>query len=451
MPRLIAATRQFSGALALLLLPSLASAHTSLRRSAPARGSRLSTPPTRITLWFTARPQLGFSRIRLVGPSGELALDRLMVDSGNAISANIPSVLSPGQYTIEWQTASADGHAIRGEIAFAVLGAGQSTTAPMPPMAEHHAPEPEAHAGQSEYRTVRWLEFAVLLSVLGALGFRHGVLPVLAARGVPTASAADRARRLGQGALGVYAIASVVRLYTESVAVHGTDRALDMSELVPMITTTTWGLGWLLGIVGAALLLIGWILSKRSVTIGTPLALTGALGMVFSPALSGHAAASRHAVVSVTLDVVHMTAAGVWLGGLLMVVVAGIPALRQLPNGDRDVAVGSLVNSFHPIALFCAPIVVAAGLGTSWLRLGSLSNIWPTEYGRTLLWKIAWVLVVVTMGMYNSMRARRRLGSADATKHIRRTATVELLVAAVVLAVTVVLVATPVPSEMALP
>jgi copper transport protein len=449
MPRLIVATRQLSGALAFLLLPSLASAHTSLKRSAPARGSRLSVPPARLALWFTARPQLAFSRIRLVGPSGDVPLDRLVAESGNAIYANIPRTLPPGEYTVEWQTASADGHAIRGAIAFTVLGAAQSplvTTPAMPP----HAPQP-AGAGRSEYHTARWMEFAALLTVLGALGFRHGVLPSLAARGVPTSDAAERARRLGQSVLGVYAIAAVIRLYTESVAVHGSDRALDASELVPMVTTTLWGAGWLLGVIGAAVLLIGWILTKRSVTIGTPLALTGALMMVLSPSLSGHAASSQHAIVSVALDVTHMTAAGVWLGGLLMVLVAGIPAMRRLANADHDAAVGSLVNSFHPVALFCVPIVVVAGLGTSWLRLGSLSNLWTTEYGRNLVWKIAWVLVVATMGMYNSIRARRRLGSPAATRHIRRTATLELLCAALVLAVTTVLVTNPVPSEMVTP
>ena len=449
MPRLIAATRQLSGALALLLLPALASAHTSLRRSAPASGSRLAVPPTRIALWFTARPQLGFSRIRLVGPSGDVPLDRLVADSGNAIYANIPGTLSPGQYTVEWQTASADGHAIRGEIAFAVLGPAQSTPVATPIVPEQHAPEPQAHAVDTEYHTARWMEFAALLTVLGALGFRHGVLPPLAARGVPTFDAGERARRIGQSALAVYVIASVMRLYTESLAVHGTDRAFDPTEVLAMVTATTWGIGWLSGVVGATLLLVGWIVTRQSTTIGTPLALAGALAMVLSPALSGHAAASRHAVISVTLDVIHVTAAGVWLGGLLMVMVAGLPAMRRLPNGDRDAAVGSLVNSFHPVALFCAPIVVLAGLGTSWLRLASVSNIWPTEYGRTLLWKVAWVLVVATMGMYNSMRARRQLGSAEATTHFRRTATLELLFASVVLAVTTVLVTTPVPSEMA--
>jgi putative copper export protein len=305
--------------------------------------------------------------------------------------------------------------------------------------------------GHSEYRVVRWIEFVALLTALGVLGFRHGVLPPLAARGVPTADAADRARRFGLGAVVLYLIAALVRLYTESVAVHGVEHALDAAELMPMVTTTTWGFGWLLGAIGAVLLFIGWTASKRSVTIGTPLALTGALGIALSPALSGHAAASRHFILSVTLDVLHVVAAGVWLGGLLIVVVAGLPAMLRLANGNRDAAVSALVNSFHPVALFCAPIVVLAGIGTSWIRLERLSALWSTEYGLNLLWKLMFVAVVVGMGTYNSIKARRRLGAVEGTRHFRITATTELVFAALVLAVTAALVSSPVPSEIAMP
>ena len=171
--------------------------------------------------------------------------------------------------------------------------------------------------------------------------------------------------------------------------------------------------------------------------------------MMISPALSGHAAASRHVVWSVTFDVLHIAGAGVWIGGLLMVLIAGIPAMARLPNGGRDAGVGALVNSFHPLALFCAPIVVLAGLGTSWLRLGSIAAFGTTDYGRILLLKLALVIVVAGMGAYNSIRARRKLGVAEGTSHIRLTGSIELLFAALVLAVTTVLVTTAVPSEMA--
>lgn len=453
MPRLIALLGPI--VFPLLALAPASPRHTALKRSEPAKGSRLATAPTRISLWFTARPQLPFSRIRLEGPSGSIALDAIVADTAHSLHARIPRALEPGEYRVHWQTGSADGHPIRGEFTFVVL---PRTTAVAPTVVpiDHPNTVPSldvvdpSERDDSGYRTARWFEFVALLTVLGALGFRHGVLPPLAARGVPTADASGRARRLGQSVLALYAVAALVRLYTQSVAMSGAEEALDPDALTRLVAQTTWGIGWSAGIIGATLLLVGWLVSQRSVTIGTPLALTGALGMVLSPALSGHAATSRLFVWSVTLDVLHVTAAGVWLGGLLMVLFAGIPAMLRLADGNQHAAVSALVNSFHPLALFCAPIAVVSGLGMSWIRLGSLSTLWPTTYGRTLLVKLALVGLVLAMGAYNALRARRRLRAAESeeTRRFRLTGATELTFAAMVLVVTTFLVVTAVPSDM---
>ncbi|HMC56214.1 MAG TPA: copper resistance protein CopC, partial [Gemmatimonadaceae bacterium] len=346
----IAGVRALLASLALMLTPAAAHAHTSLKRTEPARDARLAVAPMRIALWFTARPQVPFSRLTLIGPGGEVTLGAVAADSGNGLHATISAPLGPGIYTVRWQTASADGHTIDGEFSFIVTDAADtasartpSTTAPTPAPAQHAVPE-SVHRTHEEYRTARWLEFVALLTVLGALGFRHGVLPPLAARGVPTSDAADRARRLGLSVLLVYVLAAITRAYNESVAVHGASEALDPQQLVPMLTATIWGFGWLAGVIGAAVVAAGWALSRRQIAIGTPLALTGALGMAFAPALSGHSASSEHFVASVVLDVVHVAAAGLWIGGLLMVLFAGIPAMRRLQGTNTDAAVSALVN-----------------------------------------------------------------------------------------------------------
>ena len=427
--------------------------HLGLKRSEPAASSRLTAPPTRIWLWFTERPELAMSRIRVTGPVGAVPLEPLVADTGFSVRANLPRALAPGAYRVEWQSASTDGHTIRGEFSFSIavpnsVIAGSDTenvTAAATRIAKR------ATRDDSGSRTARWLEFVALLTVLGVLGFRHGVLPPLAVRGVATADAADSARRLGQSVLTLYAIAAVVRLYMQSSTVYGREAALNPDAVLTLISRTTWGLGWIAGVIGAAVLVIGWRISKTSVTIGTPLALTGAFGMVLSPALSGHAAASRHFVWSVTLDTLHVAAAGVWIGGLLIVLIAGIPAMLRLEGGNQHAAVSALVNSFHPIALFCAPLAVAGGLGLSWIRLGSVRALWETLYGQTLLIKLGLVMVMAGLGAYNSLRARHRLGAADgaATTRFRMSAAFEVALGAAVVAVTTFLVVTPVPSELA--
>lgn len=434
--------------------------HLALKRSEPSDLSRLSKSPERISLWFTARPQLAFSRITLGGPNGIIALDTIVADTGNVLHAVIPGALAGGDYRVAWQTASADGHPIRGEFAFTVATSSPGTAGPQmdsgrPDTADAHAAHAAHRVAQlrdhTDYRSARWVEFVALITILGALGFRHGVLPPLAARNVPTADAADRARRLGQGALFLYGLAAIVRLFAESVALNGRARALAPDALLTLLTRTSWGMGWMTGMVGALLLLAGWAISRRGVTMGTPLALTGALGLAASPALTGHAASSDWFVVAVTLDMLHVLAAGVWIGGLLMVLLAGVPAMRRLIDGNPDAAVSALVNSFHPIALFCAPIVVIAGAGSSMFRLGGVAPLTTTRYGLTLLVKVGIVLLVAAIALYNSVRARRQLGTSEATSHFRRTAALELLLAALVIAATAFLVTTPAPSLMAQP
>lgn len=312
-------------------------------------------------------------------------------------------------------------------------------------------PRVQAARGAAESQSVRWLEFAALLTVLGVLGFRHGVLPPLAVRGVPTVDASDRARRLGQGVLALYGLAALARLYSQSAIVHGQSGALTQDAVLALVTRTAWGVGWSAGVIGSLMLFLGWAISRRTVTIGTPLALTGAFGMVIAPALSGHAAASRHFIWSVTLDALHVAAAGIWTGGLLIVVLCGIPAMLRLEGGNRHAAVSALVNSFHPIALFCAPLAVVSGAGLAWIRLGSAQALWGTAYGRTLLVKLALAIGLVLLASYNAARARRRLGPADgvATARFRLSATLEIAVSAAVVAVTTFLVVTSMPSEIA--
>ena len=423
--------------------------HLAFKRSEPADRGRLNVSPRRVSLWFTATPQLAFSRITLSGAGGAITLDTIVADTGHALHAAIPRELPDGDYRVVWQTASADGHTIRGEFSFTVLASRPDTHAhvdSVPPARidarDTHRDQPASHG---ELRSARWVEFVALITILGALGFRHGVLPPLASRGVPTGDAADRARRLGQGGVFLYLLAAALRLHATSTAVNGDARALAPDALGALLTGTSWGMGWTTGMVGALLLLTGWGLSRRRSPIGTPIALTGALGLVASPALTGHAASSNWFIAAVTLDMLHVLAAGVWIGGLLMVVLAGIPAMRALTDGNADAAVSALVSSFHPMALLCAPVVVVAGVGTSVLRLGAAAPLTTTRYGVILLLKVAIFLLLMGIATYNSLRARRQLGTPRGTAHLRRTASVELLLAALVLAATAALVATPAP------
>jgi copper transport protein len=430
-----------------ICVPSVASAHLALRRSEPANGARLARSPAAVTLWFTERPQLGFTRVSLSSPEGEIVLRELSADTGHAVRAALPRPLSPGEYLVSWQAASADGHVIRGEFRFAVASGPAVAQDTTPAPVHAHPPQPETHSTHEAYRGIRWIEFAALVTVLGAIGFRHLVLPALASRSVPTADAFDRARRLGQAMLALYLPAGAVRLYTEWLVVRGPEPgdAFSLGGLRQLLVGTTWGAGWAAGVAGAVVVLLGWRLSKRGVPGAVALVVAGGIAMAASPALTGHAAADSPALLSVVVDALHVLAASVWVGGLLMVMLAGIPAMLRLPDDRGHPAVLALVNSFHPVALFCVPLLAATGIASTWMRTGGLLPTLDSGYGRVLAWKLLLFIGVAALGLHNSARARRRLGSPEATRSFRISAAAELAFAAAVLAATTILVVTPLP------
>jgi putative copper export protein len=187
------------------------------------------------------------------------------------------------------------------------------------------------------------------------------------------------------------------------------------------------------------LALIGYALAAGSIKAGWPLAaigiIAGALRLIFLGQWSR------------LVNPVHSLAAGLWLGTLLVLVVAGLSALlRHEATRDRRGAIAAdMVNGFSPHALTMGPIVVVFGLITAWRHLHVLSNLWSTPYGYTLIVKLVLVATVFGLGAWNWRRQRPTLGSEGAATSIRRSSIAELTVATVVLVVTAILVSLPAP------
>jgi copper transport protein len=181
-------------------------------------------------------------------------------------------------------------------------------------------------------------------------------------------------------------------------------------------------------------------------TIGWALAALGVVVLAFTPALAGHAVATPDRTwLAVLSDGLHVLGAGSWLGSLLAIVAVGIPVAMRLEPPGRGPAVAALVNAFSPTALVFAAIVTATGVLSASFHLGSLADLWQSDYGRTLLLKIGVLSLLFATGAYNWLRVRPALGSEDGARRVRRSAGFELGIGVVVLLVTAVLVATPPP------
>jgi copper transport protein len=457
------------------LAPGQLLAHGTLKSSVPAKGAHLGVAPRDLRLTFTERPELAFTRIQLLGPDGAIVLlGSLRLDTAQTVIGNIRGPLRAGTYTVVWQVASADGHPVRGRYSFTIAPGAAGLAAPQglgepgadvvapgqkAPAAGHHSavslPNGEGFGAESPvYVAIRWLGFAALLVLLGAVAFYWVVLGVLRQRAssertnafVPLAS--TRSATLGAAASLVLGLTAVARLLAQSYAMHGAAGALDASLVGSMLSNTVWGWGWLLQVAGVTGAFVGFSTARHGHTGGWALAAFGALALAFTPALSGHAASTPQLTgLAVASDALHVLGAGGWLGSLLVVVVVGIPAALRTGDGQSGRAVADLVNAFSPTALAFAGLVATTGVVAAWLHLGSVPALWQSGYGRTLLLKLAILSVVVGTGAYNWRRVRPALGDSEGASRIRRSASAELAVGLLVLIVTAVLVAMPPPME----
>jgi putative copper export protein/methionine-rich copper-binding protein CopC len=451
-------------AVALLAVPSAAGAHGLLRSSSPAADSVLVVPPSEIRLTFTEAPELAFTRVRLMGADGHVFTHPVRVLPGNVAVARIEGRLKPGEYRVEWQTAGDDGHPVSGSFSFTVAAPPGGTTGTAVDSSADHMASPVVHTAGNALNAetdpfaglaavLRWLTLLGAVAAIGAIAFRYTVLRRVSLevdREIETEYLPDADRRAGSlGALAALLLlaASAARFLLQSLAVHGSDEALDPSMLSAMLSQTNWGRAWLMQVIGALIALGGFLVVRRRRTSGWLAAAVGCTLIAVGLARASHAAVvPEFAGLSMAANIVHTIAAAGWLGNLLHTFAVGLPLAWRLDREDRWTVVRDIVHAFSPAALAFGGIAVVTGAFMAWTHVGSISALTGTDYGRVLLLKLGLLATTGTIGAYNWLRVRPALGDHTGARRLRRTAGAELAIAALVLAVTAVLVALPLPT-----
>lgn len=437
-------------ALAVFVTPALLFAHARLVRSSPPAGASVASP-AELALWFSETPEIRFTHVRLTDSAGtEIPLAAPRAGAAMSIMAGIERPLVPGRYTVEWHTAAADGHSSQGSFSFRVIAdSGAATPAavqtPAQPAVQSTA-ESNAlvHAGNDVTiaTPIRWAEFVALLVLIGLAIYRLSISRD--ARWTPelTRDGRDRALRFARAVLVLFAVATLTRGLAEAQMLGlATSR---VSALLTMVRVTRWGFGWGVGAAGVIVTAIGLAVANRGVG-GWIVAAAGIVALCASEALTGHSASNAHPALAIAADVAHQLGAGGWLGGLIAVCFCGLPALARLGDAERAAAGSRLLRAYHGAAVECVTIVVASALVAAWLRLPRLDALWTSDYGQRLLLKLSLVIILLLFGFYHWRRVVTPEWAGDTAARFRRTAAAELLVGALVIAVTALLVSTSLP------
>lgn len=423
-----------------LLGPPSASAHARLTKSTPAANARLTVVPAMIRLWYSEAPEIALTRVSLTDSAGHvIKVSAVECDESKlAVHVAIAGTLSPGRYTVGWKTAASDGHPSQGTFVFFIVRDPKRAAAPE---------EDEPSANTPVYIGARAVSFAAALAVIGTITFRLFVLDTAALDAIATERFATAAARAGVIAALVLVIAALARLYLQSAMMRGADESMT-SVMATTALHTRWGTTWIVHVAASAALALAFLMVGRAGRGAWWGAALFGLVLAATYSFAGHAGAAEHLpMIAVGADTLHVLSAAGWLGSLLLVVIVGLSGVSASVDVERSVTVRALVEAFSPVALTCAGLVVASGAVSAWLRLESVAALWTSTYGRVLLVKLGALAGVIATGAYNWRFVRPRLGTDAATARVRRSATIELGIGALVLIVTAVLVATPTPSE----
>jgi copper transport protein len=386
-----------------------AAGHAGLAASIPADGATLATAPSSIELRFT-EPVTPVA-VRLIAASGTPVALAAPPVQADAIKLALPADLREGLYTVSFRVISADSHPIGGSIVFAV-----GERAPPPRAAGGSASSPSV--GTTLARAVRDL---ALLVAAGAALFALAIARFPAERRV----------------LGIAGVAAALAA-VGCIGVHGAammDVAVTSLEAWRGGLHSSFGLSACLAAVGALFIAAGAFAGGAA---RVSLLLAGALAVIASLPLTGHAMTARPAAVAVMALAVHGLTAAFWVGSL----VALFAIMSTRTAGDAAV-----LHRFSRWAMIAVALLVLAGITFVVLQLGSVSELFGSDYGWLIVGKVFFLGLLLVLAFFNRFRWLPMLerGVRAAAARLRWSIAGEVALAACVIGVTAVLVQTPPP------
>ena len=377
-------------------------AHAALQSSTPAANSVLEQGPSQIVLKFDEEVEPGLASIKLYDGEGlQVQLGKPAGAPGaHTITATVPS-LGDDVYAVIWRVTSVDGHVVDGAFSFQVgngaAGNGQALIA-------------EVRRGVRAEPAVGWLlgvaRFVTYLSVIALLGAGWWILQGAALAGV----AGPGWRRLPMiAAAGLVLGSLAVFAFFGAQAVGGSvGDAFSPAVWADVAGTRTGAL--LLGRLGLAVAWMALVRVHRHLPSGSvnTVALVMALCTLYTFSAAGHPNTLHPASLWIAIDLLHVAALTVWLGGLL--------AITLLPRTALAGAEGEgLAERFSHTALVAVPVVVATGVALAWKLNHGLRGITDTDWGQEVVSKVVLVAVLLAVAGVSRFLLHRR--SAGAIRH----------------------------------
>ncbi|WP_079914434.1 copper resistance CopC/CopD family protein [Paenibacillus sp. 32352] len=369
-----------------VVLPNPVSAHASLVESVPPANAELNEPPGSITLTFNERLEDGIYYVRVYDSSKkQVTANKAQLNANRtSVELQLPK-LGQGSYLVTYHVISADGHPVEGTYLFAVgQSLGNQPAEALPSMEHMHSHGLSTQLGFMEILQYisRILYYALMLLFTGWVVWQR----FYGSRSDSVSSLLQQwSMQLQRG----YLLAFLFFMFTHVFALIG-DGGPEAFAVI--FTKTIIGYIWIASLVVS---LLGLVLLYRRLWLD----LTWVALVWLTKGLNGHAAAFQPLKQTLLLDIIHLAAAALWVGGLLMLIVlwrhSKEEGLRFFPR-------------FSSTALASIVLLVLSGILSVLIFLPNVEYIVETQWGKLLLAKCALVLLVICTAAWLRWAYRKR-------------------------------------------
>lgn len=376
--------RQLVAALAILvgvlaLGTTAASAHATLESSSPADGQSVLTSPSEIRITFSEAVTTisdGLSVLNADGKTVDTGSSEIV--DGRTLVAPISETLSDGTYVATYRVLSADGHPVSGSFLFGV-GEGALDQSALP--SSNGDRLWEIIGGISRF--IMYLAALVAAGVAFFLAFIHD-------------RAEDRWRIVPFVRIGsILALFSAIGIVMSQAALLTGKGAVTDSNVLRGVLNQNLGWSLALLMIGLAAVHLSTDIPKK--VVSQSFALSGGLAVTVSFAVWGHATELSPTAISLAADAIHATAAALWLGGLV-----GLVMVLSLRTSETVGSTAGIIGRFSLMAFWSVIALTIAGLTLTITGSdANLNSILTTTWGQLVLAKIGLTLIIVLIAAWN--------------------------------------------------
>jgi len=177
----------------------------------------------------------------------------------------------------------------------------------------------------------------------------------------------------------------------------------EICSVLPIVLLRThYGHVWLLRIAALVLSAITLIAGRRHLYSRKLQFFILALFLVIAMTLSasGHSSDKGDFSIPEIMDWLHLVAASVWGGGLLVLSIVILPGLIK-PDDRQEVLIADVACRFSRMAGVAVGIVAITAVYNFLVYVGSFEALLKTPYGLTIIAKIILLFILVKLGAFN--------------------------------------------------